>query len=78
MIIHDTTFVLADIKRARAELEAALLACDRLLSIHDPETAIRALPITGETVIDSAKRAWQLAISARRKRVTMLKQEKSW
>lgn len=73
MLIHDNAFVLADIKRARAELEAALIACDRLLA-YDPETAVRAIPVTGETVIENAKRAWQFARSARTKRTELIRQ----
>ena len=73
MLIHDNDFVIADIKRARANLEAALIACDRLLA-HDPETAVRAIPVTGETVVENAKRAWQFARSARTKRAELIRQ----
>lgn len=76
MLIHDANFVIADIKRARASLEAALIACDQLLA-HDPETAVRALPVTGETVIENARRAWKFAISARGKRKVLLQQERA-
>lgn len=75
MLIHDAPFVIADIRRAKAELEAALLACDQLLA-RDPEVAVAALPVTGETVIEHSRRAWKFALSARSKRKIMRQQVK--
>lgn len=77
MLTYDPEFVLADIRRTRSELQDALIACDQLIGAPNPETAVRELPITGMTVVESAKRAWQFARSAQSKAAELKRQRRA-
>ena len=76
MLTHDPDFVIADIKRARSELQAALIACDHVLA-HDPETGARSLAVHAGTIAECAVLVSKFARSALTKRTEMLRQRRA-
>ncbi len=77
MLIIDEQFVLADIERARSELEAAIHRCNHILA-QDPKVAVdRALIPSVQSAGESALRGIQYLKSAVMKRGEMLKQRQA-
>lgn len=77
MLIIDEQFVLADIERARSELEAAIHRCNHILA-QDPKVAVdRAMPTSIHSAAESLARGALYLKSAAMKRGEMLKQRQA-